>query len=171
MICADSWLQPLELLLRLLRVVERLADRVLTALERLQQRPPGELRQQRQQDQERDDRPDEQSGIGLDQRVIHSASSALSVTHAPTCNSTISSTNTSARIATPSSRKSGRLTAPVILSAALGWRAMPLGGGRGELADAQRRRRSRSCRARARAPKIVQNYPVIRLSLRVSLSQ
>ena len=27
-------------------------------------------------------------------------------------------------IATPSSRKSGRFTAPVILSAALGWRAM-----------------------------------------------
>src|SRR3954468_16601452 len=32
--------------------------------------------------------------------------------------------NTSARIATPSSRKSGRLIAPVILSAALGCRAM-----------------------------------------------
>src|SRR5689334_22046074 len=33
--------------------------------------------------------------------------------------------NTSARIATPSSRNSGRLTAPVILSAAAGCRAMP----------------------------------------------
>ena len=38
--------QPLQLLLRLLRVVERLADRVLTRLERAEQRPPGELRQQ-----------------------------------------------------------------------------------------------------------------------------
>src|SRR5712691_8529577 len=37
----------------------------------------------------------------------------------------MSSTKTSARIATPSSRKRGRFTAPVILSAALGCRAMP----------------------------------------------
>ena len=33
-------------------------------------------------------------------------------------------TNTSARIATPSRRKSGRFTAPVISAAADGWRAM-----------------------------------------------
>ena len=39
--------ETLQLLLRLPRIVERLADRLLTALERLEQRPPGKLRQQR----------------------------------------------------------------------------------------------------------------------------
>src|SRR5262249_550502 len=108
--------QPLQLLLRLLRVVERLANRVLTRLERLQERPPRELREQPQQDEERDDRPDEEPGICLDHRVVH---------RRPYFRSTISSVNTSARIATPSRRKSGRFTAPVILSAAAGCRAMP----------------------------------------------
>src|SRR5262245_5792299 len=39
--------------------------------------------------------------------------------------STMRSMKTSARIATPSSRNSGKLTAPVILSAAAGCRAIP----------------------------------------------
>jgi hypothetical protein len=69
-----------------------------------------ELRQQRHQDDEGDDRPDVEPGIGLDQR-IH-CRSYLS--------RTISSANTSARIATPSRRKSGRLAAPLICAAALG---------------------------------------------------
>ncbi len=66
-------LQPLQLLLGLLRVVQRLSDRLLTAVERLQQRPPRELRQQRQQDQKREDCPDEQSGSGWTSGLSHCA--------------------------------------------------------------------------------------------------
>ena len=40
-------------------------------IERGQQRPPGELREQRHERQERDNRPDEQAGIGLNQRIVH----------------------------------------------------------------------------------------------------
>src|SRR6185503_3263578 len=58
--------EPLQLLPRLLRIVQRLADRVLPRLERLQERRPGELRQQRQQHQEGDDGPDEEPRVGLD---------------------------------------------------------------------------------------------------------
>src|SRR5262249_35279720 len=115
--------QPLELLPRLLGVVERLLDRVLAAVERGQQRPPPELREQRQQHQNRQDRPDEQPGIELDERIINVR--LTQKWRAPAGNfNTMSSANTSARIATPSSRKSGRFTAPVILSEAFGWRAM-----------------------------------------------
>jgi hypothetical protein len=63
-------LQPLELLLCLVRIVQRFADRLLPALEGLEQRAPRELRQQRQQDEERQDRPDEKPGIGLDQWIV-----------------------------------------------------------------------------------------------------
>ena len=42
-------IQALELLARLLRVGERLADRLFAGGERLQQRTPRELREQRQQ--------------------------------------------------------------------------------------------------------------------------
>ncbi len=55
--------QPLEVLLGLLRIVERLADRVLPRLERLQERSPRDLLQRPQQAEERDDRPDEQPGV------------------------------------------------------------------------------------------------------------
>ena len=65
--------QPLQFLLRLLRIVQRFCDRVLTRLERQQERPPGELRQQRQQHEEGDNGPDEQARIRLDQQVIHCA--------------------------------------------------------------------------------------------------
>ena len=41
------------------------------ALQRVEQRPPGELRQQPDEDEERQDGPDEEPGIGLDQRVVH----------------------------------------------------------------------------------------------------
>ena len=51
----------------------------------------------------------------------------------------MTSTKTSPRIATPSSRNSGRFTAPMICPAALGWRATPLGGSGGETADAEAR--------------------------------
>ncbi len=50
-----------------------------------------------------------------------------------------SSANTSARIATPSSRKSGRLTAPVILCGGARLPGDALRGGGGQLADAQAR--------------------------------
>ena len=52
--------------------------------------------------------------------------------------STISSTNTSARIATPSSRKSGRFTAPVILCGGGRLAGDAFRGGGGEPADAER---------------------------------
>ena len=118
--------QPLQLPLRLLGVVERLPDGILAAVERPQQRAPGELGQQRQQDQKRDDGPDEKPRIGPKKRG-----------YPWDYFNTISSTPTSAIIATPSSRKSGRFTAPVILSAAAGWRAMPSRRSRGELPDAE----------------------------------
>ena len=73
MICADSWCRRSSSTLGLLGIVERLPDRLLTALERLQQRPPRKLRQQRQQHQEGQDRPDEQARVRLDERVIHDA--------------------------------------------------------------------------------------------------
>ena len=48
------------------------ATRAVAALvERLQQRPPGELRQETKQDQKRQNGPDEEPGVGLDQWVIH----------------------------------------------------------------------------------------------------
>ena len=68
-------IQALELLARLLRVGQRFADRLFTRRQRLQQRPPGELREQRQQHEEGRDGPDEKSWIHLDQRVVHDVSS------------------------------------------------------------------------------------------------
>ncbi len=70
-IVAESACTPLQLLLGLARVVQRLADRLLALVERRQQRPPGELRQQRHQHQEGEDGPDVEPWIGLDQRVVH----------------------------------------------------------------------------------------------------
>ncbi|MGC4083556.1 MAG: hypothetical protein QM736_15950 [Vicinamibacterales bacterium] len=64
-------LEPLQFQLRRLRIVQRLADALLPGVQRLEQRLPGELRQQRQQHEEREDGPDEEARIGLDQRVVH----------------------------------------------------------------------------------------------------
>src|SRR5207247_988130 len=72
--------QSLHLLLRQPGVVQRLLDRLLARLECLQQRTPGKLRQQRQQDEERQNRPDEQPGIGLEKRVIHGYFNTISST-------------------------------------------------------------------------------------------
>src|SRR5262245_39457518 len=63
--------QPLELLLGFLGIVERPADRLLAAFEGTQKRTPGEPRQQRQQHKECDDGPDEQPRVRLNERVIH----------------------------------------------------------------------------------------------------
>ncbi len=63
--------QTLQLLPRLAGVVERLADRLLAPVERVEQRPPGELGEQRHQHTKRRDGPDIEPGIGLDQRVVH----------------------------------------------------------------------------------------------------
>ena len=76
----------------------------------------------RHEDQERDDGPDVKPGIGLDQRIVH-GERPLSTEGRLYFSRTMSSANTSARIATPSSRKSGRFTAPVICAVALGCRA------------------------------------------------
>jgi hypothetical protein len=71
MICADSRFSRSSSCLGVLGVVQRLPNQRLATLERQQQRTPGELREQRQEDEKGDDRPDEQSRIDLDQRVIH----------------------------------------------------------------------------------------------------
>ena len=84
-------LQPLQLLLGALRVVERFGNRRLAPLERLHQRAPGEPREQRHQHEEGQDRPDEETRIRLG-KGVHMVRM-------------ISSAKTSARMATPSSRR------------------------------------------------------------------
>src|SRR5690606_14985207 len=108
-------LHPLEFLACLAGVVECAGDRLPAQLESLEERPPGELRQKRREDEKGEDRPDEQAGIRLYEGIVH-CSCYLS--------RTISRQNTSARIATPSSRKSGRFVAAVICAEAAGCRAM-----------------------------------------------
>src|SRR5436189_6078997 len=61
----------LQVLLRLPRIVERLADRLLAVVERLEQRLPRKFREEREQHEEDDDGPDVKTWVGLDQRVIH----------------------------------------------------------------------------------------------------
>ena len=123
---------------------------LLTALERLQQRPPGELREQRQQDQEREDRPDEQPGIGLDQRVIHATPHARSAALLQQHDEQREHFGQN-RDAFEQEERQVDGAGDLVGGARLARDAF--GGGGRELADAERRRRSRSCRARSRRRK------------------
>jgi len=59
----------LELLLRLPRIVKRLANGLLAVVERFEQRLPRELPEQHQKRQEDEDGPDVKPRIGLDQWI------------------------------------------------------------------------------------------------------
>jgi hypothetical protein len=59
-----------HLLARGFRPLERQTDALLPVVQRDQQRTPGELAQQRQQDQKREDRPDEQPWIRLNEWIV-----------------------------------------------------------------------------------------------------
>ena len=112
-ICADSCCSRCSSCFAWSRVVQRLPDRLLTRLERLQQRPPRELPRAAP------------AGPGTSTIVqMNSPGSGWTrVAHRLRYLSGSARTAPAARtlrprIATPSSRNSGRFTAPVILSAA-----------------------------------------------------
>ena len=68
---AGFLLGPLQLLARLARVVDGRGDRLLTIVERLEQRHPGELAQRPGKHEERRDRPEVQPRIDCDEWILH----------------------------------------------------------------------------------------------------